>query len=74
MPLQDVDSWFALLAAFIEQHQEVHSPEAFVDLLNGFLRAQPRPHEEDRAVVKLDQVRNWSFGLDGIENCLIEFT
>ncbi|CAE7894971.1 unnamed protein product, partial [Symbiodinium microadriaticum] len=52
---EDVDSWFALLAAFIEQHQEVHSPEAFVDLLNGFLRAQPRPHEEDRAVVKLDQ-------------------
>ncbi|CAE7419605.1 unnamed protein product [Symbiodinium sp. CCMP2592] len=61
---EDVDAWFGLLAGFIEQHQEVDSPEAFVDLLNAFLHAQPRPHEQDRAVVKLDQVRNWSFGLD----------
>ncbi|CAE7258581.1 unnamed protein product, partial [Symbiodinium sp. CCMP2456] len=61
---EDVDAWFGQLAGFIEQHQDVPTPEAFTELLTAFLHAQPRQNEEERVVVKLDQVRDWRFGLD----------
>ena len=37
---EDVDAFFGVLAGYIEQHNEVWTPEAFMDLLNKFL-SQP---------------------------------
>ena len=60
---EDVDSWFALLAGFIEQHQDVPTPEAFHSVLEKFLQQDgKRSTEPVGHVVKLDAVRNWPLG------------
>ena len=57
---EDVDQWFSLLTSYIQQHQHVSSPEAFVTLLEGFLQDIGRRSTEPAAhVVKMDAVRNW---------------
>lgn len=60
---EDVDALFAVLSNAIEQRPEVHTPDAFLQLLQQWLsNDEVRPHEKTRAVLKVDQVRDWSFG------------
>ena len=61
---EDLDQWFSSIASLIESHKELHSPAAFLTMLNRYLqRPETRPHEKaDKAAFMVHQVRDWQPG------------
>ena len=61
---EDVDAFFSNVANLIESHQELHTPDSFIRLLQTWLADKSiRPHEHVREVTKVDHVRDWPHGL-----------
>ena len=57
---EDVDQYFSSVAQFIEEHSEIHTANAFVDVLNKFHSDRKiRPHEAERAAYLVDATRDW---------------
>lgn len=65
---EDIDQYFSLLGAFLQQQHELHSPPEFRDALVRYLsNTSVRPLERLRAVVEVDSVREWK--LDWLSVC-----
>ncbi len=57
---EDVDAFFSNVANLIESHQELHTPDSFIRLLQTWLADKSiRPHEHVREVTRVDHVRDW---------------
>jgi len=60
---EDVDQVFGSLALWIVRHaRHIETPGEFADAINKFCIAAHRPHEKERAVIVMDQHRDWSHG------------
>lgn len=62
---EDIDQTFGSAALFLVRHaRRVETPDQFVSVMQKFCATAHRPFEPDRLVVKLDQHRDWIFGVD----------
>ena len=60
---EDIDQYFSAVSSLIESNSELHDPQAFVRILETWLRdPSVRPNEGRREVIKVDQVRDWTLG------------
>ena len=60
---EDIDSMFNVLRSWIENHQELHTPDAFHKSFEKFFEDQSRrPHEPDRQVLMMSKFRDWTLG------------
>ena len=68
---EDVDQYFSTIGSEIEQHQELATPDCFVDMLQAFHDRETgmRPHEPLRISRLVGATRDWSRGLL-IDHCL----
>ena len=67
---EDVDHLFSMASAWYDRHAELPDPGAFRDCLNTFYqRKETRPYEKDKTACVVDQVRDWTLGLN--MSCLI---
>lgn len=58
---EDIDQTFGGCSLFIIRHGKLlETPDDFCKVIQSYVNTAPRPFEEQRAVVKLDQHRPWS--------------
>ncbi|CAE7253175.1 cofG [Symbiodinium sp. CCMP2592] len=57
---EDIDQAFGSCAAFlVKKAAKAESSDSFQQHLTNFLEELPRPHEKERAVVRISRVRDW---------------
>ncbi|CAE7359672.1 unnamed protein product [Symbiodinium sp. CCMP2592] len=60
---EDIDQAFGSCAAFlVKKAAKAESSDSFQQHLTNFLEELPRPHEKERAVVRISRVRDWLLG------------